>query len=411
MFSRSQRAAPIVWQLGVPSGRYSIWLYLYGVNKDTLFRVQNDFVTPKLAYEQRALETMRSEAGPNPGAKARLELAAQEAFVDELRAFLEEVKQVAPLWNPDLDDGVIINFAPLWRLVPQHRAWQREVKATWDALCAETYNWSHLAMHLWPQRVVPKCTTDRSLAIAHELEDVFWVQNLTGVWQKRMPIDATGRYLEESLHSKTLERTVQELEEFWRARGRAVREQKSWWRALADGDHDDHPLALALWPKRVLSKSIFDVGLGQQIGIIAQRVSKRLLVRHPPRHTDSELAVLEVFFDRSDDSDAWRRLWEDFHSGAVDEEPLACPVYTQRVVERAQRDHTFAIKHDLARWFWLDRPDGLRRLKEPADEELLAIRERENTAVKAALRDLLEAPVVGLGNGRGRATGRQGNRG
>ena len=31
-------------------------------------------------------------------------------------------------------------------------------------------------MHLWPERAVPKCATDRSLAIAHGLEEVFWVE-------------------------------------------------------------------------------------------------------------------------------------------------------------------------------------------------------------------------------------------
>ena len=49
----------------------------------------------------------------------------RRAFVEELRAFLEEVKRVAPLWNPNLDDGVIINFAPLWRLVPQNKPGRR----------------------------------------------------------------------------------------------------------------------------------------------------------------------------------------------------------------------------------------------------------------------------------------------
>ena len=84
---------------------------------------------------------------------------------------------MAPLWNPNLDDGVIINFAPLWRLVPQHKAWQKELKSTWDALCEGKYDWAHLAMHLWPERVVPKCAKDRSLAIAHGLEDVFWEES------------------------------------------------------------------------------------------------------------------------------------------------------------------------------------------------------------------------------------------
>lgn len=32
-------------------------------------------------------------------------------------------------------------------------------------------------MHLWPERVVPKCVADASLAIAHGLEEVFWEQD------------------------------------------------------------------------------------------------------------------------------------------------------------------------------------------------------------------------------------------
>jgi hypothetical protein len=78
-----------------------------------------------------------------------------------------------------------INFAPLWRLVPQHKAWQKALKATWDALCDGTYDWAHLAMHLWPERVVPKCATDRSFAIAHGLEDIFWVEGDDGKWSTR----------------------------------------------------------------------------------------------------------------------------------------------------------------------------------------------------------------------------------
>ena len=76
-------------------------------------------------------------------------------------------------------------MAPLWRLVPQHKPWQKELKATWDELVAGKYDWAHLAMHLWPERVVPKCATDRSLAIAHGLEDVFWVEGADGKWKPR----------------------------------------------------------------------------------------------------------------------------------------------------------------------------------------------------------------------------------
>ncbi len=185
MYSKSRRKAPLYWQLATASASYSVWLYIHAFSRDTLYRVQNDYAAPKLAHEERRLDALAGELRDGGTAEQRRAFAAQEAFVEELRLFLDEVKRAAPLWNPDLDDGVLINFAPLWRLVPQLKAWQRELKATWDALCAGKYDWAHLAMHLWPERVVPKCARDRSLAIAHGLEEIFWVEGEDGKWTAR----------------------------------------------------------------------------------------------------------------------------------------------------------------------------------------------------------------------------------
>jgi hypothetical protein len=185
MYSKSRRKAPIYWQLATPSASYSVWLYLHAFSADTLYKVQNDYIGPKLRHEEQKLDGLRREYGDNPTASQRKELDRQETFVAELRTFLDEVKRVSPLWKPDLDDGVIINFAPLWRLVPHHRPWQKECKTTWDALVDGDYDWSHLAMHLWPERVVPECAKDRSLAIAHGLEDIFWAEDSGGKWKTR----------------------------------------------------------------------------------------------------------------------------------------------------------------------------------------------------------------------------------
>ena len=184
-YTKSPRKAPIVWQLGTPSGRYSVWLYGHRLTPDSIFQIQNEVVGPKLAHEERKFATLVQSAGPSPSARERKEIASQEAFIDELRTMLDEVKRVAPLWTPSLDDGVVLAMAPLWRLVPQHKPWQKELKVKWDELAAGKYDWAHLAMHLWPERVVPKCATDRSLAIAHGLEDVFWVDGTDGKWQQR----------------------------------------------------------------------------------------------------------------------------------------------------------------------------------------------------------------------------------
>ena len=186
-YSKSRRKAPIYWQLATPSASYSVWCYYHRLTSDTFFRVANDYVNPKVDHEERKLNTLRQEAGPDPSGKQRKEIDAQETFVAELRAFLTEVKRIAPLWNPNLNDGVIINFAPLWRLVPQHKAWQKECKKVWDKLVKGDYDWAHLAMHLWPERVVPKCLGDCSLAIAHGLEDDFWVEDGDEKWHERKP--------------------------------------------------------------------------------------------------------------------------------------------------------------------------------------------------------------------------------
>jgi hypothetical protein len=192
-YSKSGRKAPIYWQLSTPSTGYSVWLYAHALTKDVLFRVQADFVAPKLAHEERQIASLIESAGANPSAKERKQIAAQEAFVDEIRSFSEEIKRVAPLWNPSLDDGIILTMAPLWRMVPQHKPWQKELKNKWDELAAGKYDWAHVAMHLWPERVVPKCAIDCSLAIAHGLLNVFWAEDGNGKLKPRQnparPID------------------------------------------------------------------------------------------------------------------------------------------------------------------------------------------------------------------------------
>ncbi|WP_029415250.1 BREX-1 system adenine-specific DNA-methyltransferase PglX [Brevundimonas bacteroides] len=193
MYSKSRRKAPIYWQLATPSASYSVWLYIHAFSKDTLFRVQNDYLAPKLRDESHQLDRLRVEAGGAPSTAQSRAIEAQGVFVEELSATLHEIRRVAPLWDPELDDGVILNFAPLWRLLPQNRAWQKECRAAWDGLVKGEYDWARIAMRLWPERVVPKCAKDRSLAVAHNLEDVFWIEGADGKWAARAaptcPID------------------------------------------------------------------------------------------------------------------------------------------------------------------------------------------------------------------------------
>lgn len=69
-------------------------------------------------------------------------------------------------YTPHLDDGVLLNMAPLWELIP---SWQTEPKKAWQALEKGDYDWAYQAMDHWPDRVKEKCKTNKSYAIAHGL--------------------------------------------------------------------------------------------------------------------------------------------------------------------------------------------------------------------------------------------------
>lgn len=188
-YSKSRRKAPILWPIGTLSGSYTVWLYAHRVSSDSLFQILNDIVVPKLQVEERELTQLRQDAGTDPTASQRKAIDAQERFVAELHEFRKEVETVAPLWTPDLNDGVVIVLAPLWKLFAYHRAWSSELKKHWAKLAKGDYDWAQLAMRLWPERVVPKCADDRSLAIAHGLEDIFWVKDKASEdkWLPRQP--------------------------------------------------------------------------------------------------------------------------------------------------------------------------------------------------------------------------------
>jgi hypothetical protein len=74
-------------------------------------------------------------------------------------------------WKPNLNDGVLITSSPLWKLFRLPK-WQKDLKDCWEELAAGDYDWAHLAYTIWPDRVRANCKTNRSLAIAHGLEDL-----------------------------------------------------------------------------------------------------------------------------------------------------------------------------------------------------------------------------------------------
>jgi hypothetical protein len=185
-YSKSRRQAPIYWQLSAGSGGYSAWLYYHRFTQDTLYRVLRDFVEPRIQQTEREQFELESQGALSGDAAARLQEA--QTLLQDLRILKGELDLVAPMWNPNINDGVIINHAILWRITP-YTPWQKKCKECWDKLVKGDYDWAHVAFHLWPERVIPKCTTDRSLAIAHGLEERLWQATNNGNWLPRQLSD------------------------------------------------------------------------------------------------------------------------------------------------------------------------------------------------------------------------------
>jgi len=102
--------------------------------------------------------------------RARKQLDRVLDFADDLREFSNRIKVITDKgYTPHIDDGVLLNAAPLFEILP---SWP-EAKNAWQELEDGDYDWARQAMEYWPERVREKCKINRSFAIAHGLEDLF----------------------------------------------------------------------------------------------------------------------------------------------------------------------------------------------------------------------------------------------
>lgn len=173
-YTKSRRQAPIYWPLQTTSSSYTLWVYYHRLTEQTLYTCINDFLEGpkgKLSEVTDALNALRNKNARSTAEEK--ELVRLTDFETELKDFRDELLRLAKFWKPNLNDGVQITAAPLWKLF-QHKQWQKKLKETWDNLEKGEYDWAHMAFNIWPERVLRKCHEDRSLAIAHDVENDFW---------------------------------------------------------------------------------------------------------------------------------------------------------------------------------------------------------------------------------------------
>ena len=160
-YSKSRRKAPIYWLLQSSKKNYALWIYYHRLDKDILFKALLNYVEPKIRLEEGRLDSLRSQKqasgeGGKGSKKIDKEIEKQADFLSELRDFAERLGRAARLefgdkekldssvtYDPDLNDGVVLNIAPLHELVP----W-KEAKAYWDDLMKGEYEWSSIGKKL-----------------------------------------------------------------------------------------------------------------------------------------------------------------------------------------------------------------------------------------------------------------------
>ena len=171
-YSFGRREFPIYWPISTESGSYTLWFYYHRLTDQTLYKAVNDFVDPKLKETLRQLADLR--AIKDRSSPQEKELAQLTELEFDLTQFKADLLEIAAFWKPNLNDGVQITAAPLYKFF-RHKKWRDKLAKTWKELQDGKYDWAHLALSIWPDRVVrEKCTTDRSIAIAHDLEEQLW---------------------------------------------------------------------------------------------------------------------------------------------------------------------------------------------------------------------------------------------
>lgn len=167
------RKRPVYWFLQSPRKKYGIWVFHEKLNKDLLYRIRKEYVEPKinlLDSRTRELQEKRDGAEGRKRREIEKEIGKLIEILDDVREFLKRLNFIIEErgYVPHIDDGVLLNMAPLWELIP---SWQAEPKKAWEALERGDYDWAYQAMDHWPERVKEKCKTNKSFAIAHGLEE------------------------------------------------------------------------------------------------------------------------------------------------------------------------------------------------------------------------------------------------
>jgi hypothetical protein len=190
----------IHWPLSSSAKTFVAWVNIHRLDRQTLKVLLADHLIPtrsRIDGELDDLRQVRDSDDRKAAREADTRIGKLSRWREELQAFIDAVEQCADhgppptdgrcpereqdaIYDPDLDDGVMINSAALWPLLePQWKDPKKWWKELASAQGKKDYDWAHLAMRYWPTRVDAKCQKDPSLGVAH---GCFWRYHPERAW-------------------------------------------------------------------------------------------------------------------------------------------------------------------------------------------------------------------------------------
>ncbi len=118
-YSRSRRQAPVYWQLTVPSGAWSAWVYAPSFGREMMYALATH-ADQRVALASERVRTLSQDGSLS--SRDRVAVLDQERTIAaEVAELGDDVQRLAASrWDPDPNDGFVLCAAPLARWFPRN---------------------------------------------------------------------------------------------------------------------------------------------------------------------------------------------------------------------------------------------------------------------------------------------------
>lgn len=141
---KTYKKRPIYWLLLSGKKNYGFYIYNLRFTQDTLYSLINKYTEPKINFEKTRLSELHIKKDKVEGREKRdIEklIVRGEELLEELEHFRKDINEViASRYKPNIDDGVILNMASLYKLIP----W-KEPEKYYKELQEGKYEWSQIS--------------------------------------------------------------------------------------------------------------------------------------------------------------------------------------------------------------------------------------------------------------------------